>query len=324
LSRFVESRTEYDIVIASPNMAIDSYYVLEDFEPAEVNPAHHVFHTAGGKGNNMARAAVRLGGRVLSLGIVGGEAGRFVQRELELEGIDSKLVWSEKETRRCNTIWFPGQTDTTVILEPGQSVGEATQRAFADLVMSEAQRGSYLALIGSLQPDLPSSFYADLIRGMKANVPICLDCSGEALKQAAWAGVSIIKVNWKEFCLALGHSSGSLDYLHAFEAFNKLRPHGVEVLVVTNGANGAYVYSGSSCPLRVRTKVERWVSTAGSGDTFMAGLLLSLSRGRSIEQAACYASAAAAANLQELGCGFFNPSDVEFFLADTTVEMLPC
>ncbi|OGO27677.1 MAG: hypothetical protein A2Z16_05405 [Chloroflexi bacterium RBG_16_54_18] len=315
---------EYDMVIASPNAAIDSYYVMEHFELAGVNPAKRVFHTAGGKGNNMARAAVRLGGRVLSLSIVGGEAGRFIQRELELEGIDYKLVWTEEETRRCNTIWFPGQTDTTVILEPGQPAGEASQQAYLELVLNEAQRASYLVLIGSLQPDFPNGFYADLIRVMKANLRVCIDCAGEALKQAAWAGANIIKVNRKEFFMAFGHCDESFDCFYALETFNKLRYHGTEVLIITEGANGAYVYSDSAHPVHVQTKVERWLSTGGCGDTFLAGLLLAMRQGRSIEQAACYASAAAAANLQELGCGFFDPGDVEHFLAATTVELLPC
>jgi sugar/nucleoside kinase (ribokinase family) len=64
------------------------------------------------------------------------------------------------------------------------------------------------------------------------------------------------------------------------------------------------------------------VSTVGAGDTFMAGLLLALGRGESLENAACFASAAAAASLQKVGCGFLNRDDVGRFLSETRVSRL--
>jgi 6-phosphofructokinase 2 len=73
-------------------------------------------------------------------------------------------------------------------------------------------------------------------------------------------------------------------------------------------------------PFQVKTLVDSWESTAGAGDTFMAGLLLALSRGETLEDAAMYASAAAAANLQQVGCGFFDTSDVARFLKVTSVR----
>jgi fructose-1-phosphate kinase PfkB-like protein len=48
----------------------------------------------------MARAAARLGGRVLSLGIVGGTSGELIECDLEKEGIAYDNVWTSHETRR--------------------------------------------------------------------------------------------------------------------------------------------------------------------------------------------------------------------------------
>jgi 1-phosphofructokinase family hexose kinase len=315
-------RPEYDLVFAAPNPAVDSYYVLDELKLAGVNAAQRAFHTAGGKGNNLARAAVRLQGKALSLGIAGGDAGRFIQSALQKEAIDNKLVWTGCETRRNITLYAPGEPDTTVIIEPGEAAGKEVQQAFFDLVLSEAPRGNCLVLTGSLQPGFSSRFYADLVRRLKDAVKICLDCAGEALKQAAQAGAQLIKVNWTEYCLAFCRDGEPFDLAHLSGTFAELGEFGTEVLVVTDGANGAFIYSRSSSPLHVRTEVGRWVSTAGSGDTFLAGLLLGLLRGHSIEQAAAFASAAAAANLQELGCGFFDPGEVERFLAATNVKVL--
>ena len=48
---------EYDIVIGSPSLAVDSYYVVSHLKLGDVNRAEQTLHTAGGKGINMARAA---------------------------------------------------------------------------------------------------------------------------------------------------------------------------------------------------------------------------------------------------------------------------
>jgi sugar/nucleoside kinase (ribokinase family) len=69
----------------------------------------------------------------------------------------------------------------------------------------------------------------------------------------------------------------------------------------------------------VKTAVPDWVSAVGAGDTFLAGLLHGLGQGGDLREAARLASAAAAANLQVLGCGFIERASVEHFLARTEV-----
>jgi sugar/nucleoside kinase (ribokinase family) len=54
----------------------------------------------------------------------------------------------------------------------------------------------------------------------------------------------------------------------------------------------------------------------------MAGLILSLNRGEGLERAAAYASAAAAATLQQVVCGSLDPTDVESFLNLTHIQPL--
>ncbi len=91
------SRHEFDIVIASPNAAVDSYYPLQQLEVGTVNRSEHALHTAGGKGNNMARAAARLGARVLSLGIVGGVPVSSLYAISNKRG--SRSIWSGHRTK---------------------------------------------------------------------------------------------------------------------------------------------------------------------------------------------------------------------------------
>ena len=106
----------------------------------------------------------------------------------------------------------------------------------------------------------------------------------------------------------------------ALEIFACLEKKGLKLLVITDGPQGAYVFSDEASPFRVFTKVERWVSTAGAGDTFMAGLLMGLKRRLTLEAASCYASAAAAAQLQQVVCGSLQMEDLERFLPVTGIE----
>ena len=142
----------YDLFIAAPNSAINSYYELSGFEIGQVNKAFHAFHTAGGKGLNAARALRNLGGKALCTGIVAGSAGQFIVNELNREGIAHDLVWSPGESRRCNTIRIEGCEDTTIVLETGIHIDESVIGAFTEHVLTHAYGCSLYSLDG--QPAL--------------------------------------------------------------------------------------------------------------------------------------------------------------------------
>ena len=313
----------YDIVIASPNSGIDSYYVLDHLKLMDVNRARRTLHTAGGKGNNMARALVNLGGRALSLSIVGGFAGQFIASELDRETIAHDLVWTRHESRRLSTLFVRGQQDTTVVLEPGQPVGPAAQNELMECIVRHRTDAPYVVLIGSLPPDVPADFYAEAIRRLKdSDAKVGVDCAGEALKLAASAAPALIKVNRNEFWNVFGQADRSLDRDCVQRIYSRFHSQGLETLIITDGPRGAAVYSQQSEPFGVHTAVDAYVSTAGAGDTFIAGLLLALGRGDSIQDAACFASAAAAANIQQLGCGFLDRDQVPYFLTKTDIKRL--
>ena len=106
----------------------------------------------------------------------------------------------------------------------------------------------------------------------------------------------------------------------AVGVFDRLHQKGLDLLIITDGPRGAYVFAPEIAPFRVLTPVETWISTAGAGDTYMAALLLALGRGDAVEQAARFASAAAVASIQQVVCGALNLDDVYTYLERTTTE----
>jgi tagatose 6-phosphate kinase len=312
----------FDLLVAAPNNAIDSYYDLASFQLGQVNKARQAFHTAGGKGFNAARAMKNLGGRALCTGIVAGSAGAFITKELDREGIAHDLVWSDGETRRCNTIHFPGQADTTIILENGSHVDEETVAVFSQHILQHCAAAPFTALVGSLPVGFPPAFYAHTIRQLKKlGARVCLDSSGLPLQLAVEAGPWMIKVNREEFNTVFQDGSCPSSRRSDRHIFQRLGQAGLEYLVITSGKDGAYLYTRDAA-IHVQTPVQQVVSSAGSGDTFLSGLLLELGRGHALDVAARLASAAAAANLLELGCGIFQRPMVDALLEKTHIQFL--
>lgn len=315
-------RPELDAVILAPNLAIDSYYVFDEFRVGGVNRAHQAWHSAGGKGPNTARALTQLGGKAIVIGCAGGREGRFVQEELEREGIAHDLAWFTGETRRCSTLVMPARRETTVALAPGSLVGPEMVDALLARLVRNAGRGVFAVLTGSLPPGLPDDFYAQAVRLLNADGGriTCLDSTGAVLRLASEAGPQWVKVNLQEFQLAFGGCAGGM-WGCLERVYKRMVDWGVRLLIVTDGAHGAYFLAASGERFQVQTPLTEWVSAVGAGDTFLAGLLLATQHGKSLLDAARYASAAAAANLMKVGCGFLDLDDVASLLEKTQITV---
>jgi 1-phosphofructokinase family hexose kinase len=318
------SDERFDLIVASPNAALDSYYILSQVRVGDVNRADRSLHTAGGKGINLSRAVICMGGRVMSLGILGGHSGRFISEEMSRENIPGDMAWSQNETRRSATFVSTNQTLVTVVLDAGNVIEQAAADQLVKKIHTYARRAPYLVLTGSLPPALPPSYYAEIVRVVKEfkGLKVCLDCSGEPLRLAVENGAQIVKINAEEYQESFGQKGERLDPSSVYYTFQELSRSGLELLIITDGPRGSYIYPADREPFRTVTLVDQWVNTTGAGDTFLAGLLLAFNRGLAIEQAACYASAAASAKIQQIVCGSLSLDDLNHFLPLTSIKTL--
>jgi tagatose 6-phosphate kinase len=307
----------YDVLVVGPNAAVDTYYSLETLSLGQVNRVHTVRDTAGGKANNLARALQRLGGRPLVVGIAAGQRGDFILSELAREGLDSDYVRADGNSRLNTTLLAELARATTVLLEPGQPVAPEALEALSAKVAQWAPAVGWVVLTGSLPAGAPPDLYARLVSiAASAGARVAVDASGAALRLATEAGPDLVKVNLDEFDSAFPGQSH--DWGRLQQRYRALADSGLRTLCLTAGARGALVLSGQD-QFRVRTDVAEWVSAVGAGDTFLAGLLHGLGQGAELRAAAQLAAAAAAANLQVLGCGFIEREQVERFLAHTRI-----
>jgi fructose-1-phosphate kinase PfkB-like protein len=212
---------------------------------------------------------------------------------------------------------------TTVILESGSGVDSETGNRYIELIRSYAHQAPFLVLTGSLPPGFPTAYYASIIQAVKGTpgLKVCLDCEGETLRLAVEHSPQVIKVNSKEFQVSFT-GGRPWDIGEACNVYSRLKENGLELLVITDGPRGAYIFSANQPPFQVVTSVSRWVNTAGAGDTFMAALLVGLQRGLALQEATRLASAAAASKLQHVICGSLCQEDLDYFLPLTRIEYL--
>jgi 1-phosphofructokinase family hexose kinase len=290
------------ILCITPNPAIDRTLILPSLTLGKVHRAQETIVAAGGKGLNVARTIRILGREPLCMGFAGGHSGRLLAHLAQKEGLSSAWTWTHFETRSC-TILIAQDGDATVINEPGVSVSATDWERLGQDVQKELPEVKLVCLSGSLPP----SSSADDLQGLLSMLvdtgkQVWVDTSGMALKTALLYPELCIKVNGSEIGEMLGLDIN--DLASAERALLMLEERGRITSVITLGSAGALL----------ATKDGKWhaqgpnvevISTVGSGDAFLGGLVSALDAGRNWPEALRDAVAAGTANTLSAGGGQF-------------------
>jgi 1-phosphofructokinase family hexose kinase len=291
------------ILCVSPNPALDRTIVVSAFKAGQVFRARSSLVAAGGKGINVARAATILGEDTLCMGFMAGSMGRFAASLAEEEGLKSRWVWVEGETRTCVIIADEVSGETTVINESGPTVTAQDWERLCSEVIVEAARADQICFSGSLPPGSPLESYVSLIQQTAAlGKPVWIDTSGTALQSAGRMKGVTIKINSDEASVIVGVQITDINA--AVQAAKQIREGGPHTVVLTLGAEGAVIAHADGC-WWVKPPAVKVVDAIGSGDSFLAGLVAAFARALSPERALQYAVAAGAANATTIGGGDF-------------------
>lgn len=291
-------RPRIHIVGANPSM--DRTQFVDRLEVGEVNRAAHVEPMAGGKGLIVARAMARLGTPTAVYGFVGGSTGAYIRAECARLGIVDRHTGIAGDTR-INAIIVEQRTGaSTVINEPGPHVGEEHVEALLAEISSSTCKGDIVALSGSLPIGVDAAFVGRVVGDLaRRGVQAIIDTSGAPLEAAVAAGPWAIKCNLDEFRAlrpdAPGDAGDDAGRRLLLAQMHELRAGGVDVVVVTLGADGAIACSATEA-VWVRPPRIEVVNATGSGDTFLAGFLHAHDAGASLADAVRFAVAASVVN----------------------------
>jgi fructose-1-phosphate kinase PfkB-like protein len=168
-----------------------------------------------------------------------------------------------------------------------------------------------VVLAGSLPPGAPVDAYARLARvAASRGAHAVVDVAGEPLRLALGARPWLVKVNSAEAASITGRSVRTRD--RAAAAAHVLRRLGAGNAIVTRGVHGAVLATGQGTwALDSLPAAHRGPWAVGSGDSFLAGLVVAIGRGASAADALRLAGAAGAANARTPGQGELDPAEVE-------------
>ncbi len=149
------------ILCVAANPSIDRLFTVDQLVLGEIHRPAEFVQLAGGKGLNVARAAVELGGDAEAVALLGGHAGRWIAEELAAEGIRLHVAWAAAETR--SSLSVAGALEgLTEFYEHGFPVEPDEWAGFTRLVAELAPRARWMTLSGSLPSGAPDDGYAGL------------------------------------------------------------------------------------------------------------------------------------------------------------------
>ncbi len=262
------------ILTVTPNAAIDRTYCVEGFHVDGMYRPSFTRAVAGGKGVNVARVYQTLGGKAYATGFLGGIHGQFIAQGLVREGIEADFVRVRGESRLCIIIADPGRGTQTELYESGP---ELTTRAPGRLLrriegLLAEHRFDAVMLSGSLPPGTPDTLFADLIAlAHRCGVPAALDSSGAPLRRGLATGPWMAKLNRAEMESIAGRRLPG--WAETEQAARLLRAeHGVSLVIVTRGAEGALLVSDDGAWRAVPPAIPL-VNAVASGDSFAGAFL---------------------------------------------------
>lgn len=308
------------ILCINPNTNIERTWIIPGLHFGGTCHVQEILILPSGKGVNVARSIKILQGEASCAGFLGGYTGRWIESLVQQAGIPARWTWIEGESRIALVIFDPevSDEDATLISEQGPTVGPQDWKRLQEDVLVAAEGLSLACLSGSLPVGSPLDEYIHLIRLLETRgIEVWVDATGTVLEAALHAKPSGIKINGSEAAQLLGRQVA--DVSEARIAAQALAEWGPRRVCITLDAHGAVLFTGNGF-CHATTPPTQIKSTVGSGDAFLAGLLLSLDKDQSFPDSLRAAAAAGAANTLELGGGRFNLSDFRRLLNEVVIE----
>lgn len=316
------------------NASVDTSYLLPALTPGAIHRATQVLPQAGGKGNNVARILATLGHAPIATGFTGGFTGRFIESELQAQGIDCAFVRLDAASRTCLTIVEEDTGRTTEIRDPGAAIGPDDGERLLVRIGEIAPLVEAAVISGSPPPGAPADLYAKLVACLRrAGVDVALDASGDALRAGAAGGPTLIAPNRDEMAELLGWAPAGApapgEIVAAVQAWMLGRSDEdaggdastVNGVLVSLGAEGALLVRADAA-FRARAPKIAAVNTVGCGDALLAGFLDARARGAGDADALAAAVAVGSAAALQPSIGVVDPADVARMRPDVDVASM--
>lgn len=264
--------------------------------------------TPGGKGANQAVAAAKLGYPVWLLGKVGSSDkdnsdvfGDTLLENLANSGVRTELIECVTGPSGIAQIMVAESGENVIVVVPGANdkVDRSTIDRHEKLIRSAGM------VLCQLELPLETTLYT-LALCAKAGVPVMLDPAPAArLPEEAWRQITWFTPNETEAAFYLGQTR-----LREEDA-GRLLALGPRGVVLKEGSKGAFVAIAGGDTAWVKSFPVQVIDTVAAGDCFNGAFAVALLEGKPIQEAAYFASAAAAISTTRHGAQSSMPSRAE-------------
>ncbi len=246
---------------------------------------------AGGKGGNQAVAAARAGGKVAFLGCVGNDLfGARLRGGLEEDGVDTRLLGTVEGASGVAII-MSGGGNNMIVVAPG-----ANDAVTADIIDRRAFAGIRFVL-AQLETPLDGVIAAARLARAEGATFILDPAPARALPGELLSLVDWLTPNESEACGLLGVK----DLSEPVAAARQLKALGPRGVVLKLGGEGVVVLGHDDVPMTIPAHKVAVADTTAAGDAFNGAFAVALSEGRTAQEAARFAVAAAGISVTRQG-----------------------
>lgn len=280
-------------VVGSTNMDL-VYLVPHIVKAGETlhSTKHELFF--GGKGANQAVTAGQLGANVHFIGNVGADDfGEQIIQNLQNKNVNTAAVQKVGMTGQA-IIQLADSGENSIVLFPGANFLVTTEQ-----IEEKTERiTSSDVLLLQLEIPMPVVETAANIASQKDVKIILNPAPAQQISDTLLSKISILTPNETELAILTGLKTETEEDL--FQACSLLLQKGVEAVVVTLGAKGAY-YMNHYEHGHVQANNIDVKDTTGAGDAFNGALAVALCQGNTLKDCILYASKVAGFVVTQMG-----------------------
>jgi len=313
------------ILTITLNPALDLYAEVGAIVPNEKLRIHELTLAAGGGGVNVARVVAELGGAALAVVTVGGLAGQELLAALTGRALPVVPVAIDGETRRNLTIRALGDGEEYRFIGPGPALDDHEWHEVLHAVAAVQPAPDVVVLSGSTPPGVEERFVRDLADiALARQAKLVIDTSGPTLEAATYVEPALLKPNVRELSglTGTGLADDRSDDERIAAGAAALLARGVGAVAVSLGERGAYAVDRHGSALRVTPPPGPVLTTAGAGDSMVAGMALAMTHDLPFSEVARWGVAAGTATTIRPGGALLERRGFELVLEQLAVEHL--
>lgn len=264
---------------------------------------------AGGGGINVARVLNMLGAQVTAVFPSGGYSGARFETLLAAHTVPFVSVPVKSDTKENFAVLDESTGEQYRFGMPSNPITTAEYEAILHEIQSHKDV-DFIVVSGSLPPGVPLTVYKDIATiAAKGRAKLVVDTSGPALKNAVDQGVYLLKPNLNELAFLVGMDNLAIADVDR-AAKDLITSKHCEIIVVSLAEKGAMLVTKDACYKIIPPSVTVR-TTVGAGDSMLAGIIFSLSKGDELLQTLKYGVACGTAATLHFGSELCKIEDIE-------------